>query len=328
MTSFKFFAKIEKAYQENEKKYIQGIASGTLEDRDGERVSLSLLEKFVIAMPLHLTDAHAQDGVFKELGTVVKGEIKEEGGVYNLHIIAELDNNNVAAQQLWVNITEKGKKYGFSIEAQNPKWRIVFSELLGRDIREYYDAEPKAISVTTAPSYYPSVVEAIVKSMKKNGLDNTEENNNIKLEVTQETAPETTSDKSVENISTESEKVDQETTVDESQKKYETAKFDEILQKLDYLQQKLESQEEIKKSYESSKNALLSKIDKLRSNLSALELKYEELKKSFNSLPRPKKSIAAIIAKNFDDIDDPRLFSSDPEERQQAVYEKLFKNNK
>lgn len=169
MENVKFFARLEKSYELDGARYIHGIASGTLEDRDGQRVSRKLLDKFVSSFPLVLTDSHMQDGVFRDLGIVESGEITTDptdSTVYNMSITARLDNDNYGAVQLWRNI-QKGKKYGFSIEATNPTVRTVYSKRLDRYIDEYEDATPKSVSVTTAPSYIPSLVEVLVKSEKK-----------------------------------------------------------------------------------------------------------------------------------------------------------------
>jgi len=55
---FKYFLKIEKAYQDGGEWYVQGIASGTKEDRDRQRMTKGVLQAFVDALPLPLTDSH------------------------------------------------------------------------------------------------------------------------------------------------------------------------------------------------------------------------------------------------------------------------------
>lgn len=188
----KIFVEIAKSYSENGKRYIQGIGTGTLEDRDGQRMSKTFLDKFLNYLPLPLTDAHERDGIFKDIGMVVKGDwIKDasDSNVYHVNFTCELEDDNYAADQLYKNL-QKGKKYGLSIQASEPTARKVFSKRLNKSIVEFVDAIPTNVSVTTRPSYIPSMIEVLAKSYKYN--------ENIMAKKEQEK----------ENVSVEAEKVD------------------------------------------------------------------------------------------------------------------------
>lgn len=161
--SFKFFIEISKSFESEGERYISGAASGTLTDGQGERMNVSVLNKFKAALPLPLTDAHLKDGIFKEIGTVLDGEVVRKGEEYELIITAQLDKENYAADQLFRNL-QKGKKYGFSIKGINPKVTTVYEEGEGY-ILEYVDMEPIDITITTQPAYKPSMIQALQKSL-------------------------------------------------------------------------------------------------------------------------------------------------------------------
>ena len=45
-TNFKYFVKVQKAYQEGKDYFVQGIATGLMEDRDQERMSEGVIKAF------------------------------------------------------------------------------------------------------------------------------------------------------------------------------------------------------------------------------------------------------------------------------------------
>jgi hypothetical protein len=327
MEKIKFFIDLQKSYEKKGKKIIKGIATGTLEDRDGERMSLEILEKFKNSLPLPLTDAHQQDGVFKDLGEVITGKIKKQSSkVYDLEIEAELDEDNLGATQLWNNL-QKGKKYGLSIEAKNPLARTVFSETLNKNIIEFYDATPVAVSVTTRPSYIPSMIEVLSKSYKKTqDIDNISDIYNIDTmkeekeivkseeaieevaENTETIITETPKEEVIEEVEAETEQAPTETIENNQQSDRITA----IEEKIDKVLEQLASNQEVKKSMDERNTEILSKYE-------ALENSFVELKKSFESMPKPKKSIASIVSKSFDNPIDPDLNSPISEVKQKAI---------
>jgi hypothetical protein len=171
MNQNKYFVKITKGYEQNKKWLVQGVASGTLEDSDGQRLSVDVLTDFVREIKskgLPLTNAHPKGGpVGGELGDVIDAEIEMDGnGNYEMIITAELDKDNPYNAYMLKKI-EKGKKYAFSIEGGNPKARTVFSERLKKYIPEFIKVIPTAISVTTEPSYTPSFLQVLSKAYDK-----------------------------------------------------------------------------------------------------------------------------------------------------------------
>lgn len=178
----KFFIKIQKAYQDNGNWFVQGVASGTAIDRDEEKMSKGVLEKFARSMPLPLTDNHPQDGgVLGELGKVINAEVLDDD-MNSLFVKAQLDMDHPAVPYM-VKQIQKGKKYAFSVEGLKPMTQQVWSESLKKMITEYVDVVPKAISITTEPSYTPSFMEVVAKSIKYNLSKNTTmEDKDVKTE--------------------------------------------------------------------------------------------------------------------------------------------------
>lgn len=159
----KYFIEIQKSYSNTKGKFLKGVATGTLIDSQGDRMSINVLTRFKESLPLPLVDAHMKDGVFKDLGEVIEAEIKQiDGKNFELEIKAKLDEDNMAAIQLFNNI-RKGKRYGFSITGQNPTVKTVYDGEGFYD--EITDLEPIDISVTTMPAYETSLIQAVQKSL-------------------------------------------------------------------------------------------------------------------------------------------------------------------
>lgn len=162
---FKYFLKIEKAYEDSGEWYVQGVASGTKEDRDRQRMTKDVLQAFVDALPLPLTDSHPRPGeILGALGEVIFAEVKNDAD-NSLFIKARLDKEHPAVPYMIKQI-QKGKKYAFSIEGNVPFGgvRTTWSEKLKAFIDEFVRIIPKAISITSEPSYFPSLLEVVTKS--------------------------------------------------------------------------------------------------------------------------------------------------------------------
>jgi hypothetical protein len=160
---FKYFVKVTKAYEENDSWYVAGIASGTLEDRDEERMSEQVLYDFASAIPLPLTNSHPRPGdVLGTLGEVVEASVIDEDNK-SLYVKAKLDKSNPASGYAYQQILD-GKRMAFSIEGDAPIVKPVWSEKLGKMINEFVRIIPRAISLTTEPSYSPSFATAVAKS--------------------------------------------------------------------------------------------------------------------------------------------------------------------
>lgn len=171
MTEAKYFIDIQKAYTDADgNAIIQGVASGTLEDKDGERVSLNVLEKFaehINSYSLPLTNGHQRGGAIDDdLGELNFAEVLYNHPTKNVHSLfvkGELDMDNPNSQYL-VKAVKKGKHFAFSINGVDPLVKSVYSEKLDRMISEFVDVVPREVTVTTKPSYTPSFLEVLTKS--------------------------------------------------------------------------------------------------------------------------------------------------------------------
>lgn len=164
---FKYFVKVQKAYQEgvNNEWFVEGIASGTLEDRDSERMAKSVLEKFVEGLPLPLTNAHPRPGeVGGQFGEVVEARVMDDAN-NSLFIKAKLDQDHPFVPYMMKQV-QKGKKHAFSVEGYVKKASTVWSDRLKKFITEFEDVKPKTISITTEPSYIGSFMDVVSKSYK------------------------------------------------------------------------------------------------------------------------------------------------------------------
>ena len=166
-TNFKYFIKLQKAYQEGKDYFVQGIATGILEDRDEERMSESVIKMFADSIPMPLTDAHPERGpILGQIGEVMYASILDDENK-SLFIKAKLDMDHPAVPYL-IKQLEKGKKFAFSIEGTAPEVHEVWSDKLGQMITEYLKVIPKATSITTEPSYIGSFLEVVSKAYNKN----------------------------------------------------------------------------------------------------------------------------------------------------------------
>jgi hypothetical protein len=254
----KYFVNLEKAFVTDKGKIIvQGIASGTLEDRDQERISVKVLQRYANAINksgLPLTNAHRKDGaVDNELGTLTFAEVvSHEDGTHDLFIKGELDADNPISH-LIVKKVEKGKQLAFSIEGDGMV-RKVFSTRLNKMIDEFVDAVPKAITITTLPSYIPSFLEVLEKSynLNKTNMDKDkkpEEPTVEDAEVKEKTeATETSSEEKVEDESTNTE-------ADATADAEETTEDSETVAAADSEEAETTEESEVKKSYDKRKES-------------------------------------------------------------------------
>lgn len=216
---FKYFVKIEKSYGNNGDIYVEGIASGLMEDNDSQRMSLDVIKAFADSIPLPLTNGHPKNGpVGGELGQVISATILNDDNK-SLFIKARLDSDNPYTPYLAKKIQE-GKKFGFSIEGYLPEGgeQTVWSEKLNEFVKEYTKLIPKSISVTSEPSYIPSLMSVVTKaSLDKEKTIPVNNLQNTTMTEDKVTTPET----NIQEVETES-------TVDKSFEKAYAEKFDNV----------------------------------------------------------------------------------------------------
>ena len=273
---FKYFVKIEKAYEEDGEWYVQGIASGTKEDLDDCRMSKEAIQKFVDGLPLPLTDNHAHGDVLAVLGEVVFAELLDDEQMF---IKAKLDKDNPSCGYVVKKVSE-GKKFAFSIEGMLKKAQTVFSESLDKFVTEYLDIEPEAISITTMPAYEASFLQVVSKSYKKH-LDKINKEQEVKEEIKKTAEVEETK---VEEVAIEEKVEESEATVEE--------KKDAVEPPQEVATEEKSKQDEVVETTESADDKLKesqepSEIDKLKEQMATLTSAVEAL----NSANAPKKEI-------------------------------------
>lgn len=166
-----YYVSLQKAYELDGSYIVQGIASGTLVDLESERMSLKVLKSFADKINLEgiaLTNGHQKGGAIDdELGVLNYAELlmnSPEEGQASLFVKGVLDFDNPNCQYL-VKAVNKGKKFAFSIEGLTIATQQAFDNAAGRVINTIKEAIPTAITITTKPSYAPSFLEVMAKSI-------------------------------------------------------------------------------------------------------------------------------------------------------------------
>jgi hypothetical protein len=151
-------------------RYVRGLASGVLEDRDGERVSKNALagmaRQSTAGGQIKLMAAsHIEDWV-NEIGDVVKVEHDPDND--ELWVTAKLPPEGVdpLADKAWRKLTIEKKQLGFSIGGKLKKAFYELAERGGEIVkRKVLDGiSLRHVTLTARPSYAPSFAEAIAKT--------------------------------------------------------------------------------------------------------------------------------------------------------------------
>lgn len=167
---FKYTFPITKSEERADGRYLVGYASGPEIDSEGERMSPEAIERFAIQInesggteePLVYRDAHAPDGVLRDLGVITKAWVNEH---FHLGIEVRLDDDNPASDFLWKSV-RKGKQFGMSVSGRVLDYADEFVEAAGSTIRTYKNVVLDEISNTTRPAWYPSFGSVLSKSVK------------------------------------------------------------------------------------------------------------------------------------------------------------------
>lgn len=171
--AFKFTFPISKAEERTDGFYITGYASGPEVDTENERMTPEAIERFSAQIneapadqKLVYRDAHAPDGVLRDLGDITKAWVNEH---FHLGIEVKLNMDNPAAAFLFKSI-DKGKQYGMSIAGRVIDYVDEFVEGSGV-VRTYKNVALDEISNTTRPAWYPSFGSVLTKSIKDASSD-------------------------------------------------------------------------------------------------------------------------------------------------------------
>lgn len=163
-----YYLDIQNLTEDSNNFIVQGVATGTVWDEENERMSVQVLRKFAEKINkegMAITNGHQIGGaVDDDLGGLTFAEVLTDNpvqGQASLFVKGYLDGDNPNNQYLHKKIN-KGKHFAFSIEADGI-YNFLKSRT-GERMKEFVDAEPKIVTITTKPSYAPSFLEVIQKS--------------------------------------------------------------------------------------------------------------------------------------------------------------------
>lgn len=171
MTDWKITFPIEKAEKRDEGLFITGLASGPEMDAQGERMAGDLIYRFAeqinstgglaLSSRLVYRDAHAPDGVLRDLGWINKAWVNNDK---RLAVEVKLDDENPAATYLFRQL-EKGKQFGMSVAGKVLDFADEFMADVGAVVRTYTDVILTEISNTTRPAWTPSFGSVLAKAL-------------------------------------------------------------------------------------------------------------------------------------------------------------------
>lgn len=173
---FDFGTDVIKTYEEEGDLYLIGEASGLEKDRDGERMELGTLQKmakdiadgyideFGNLKPVVLKNTHLRDGITTEIGELTDAWVNEN---QRLAVKAKLYKENPDAKWLHVATTEKGKKFGLSIEGKAWETAGEYDPITKSRGTVLKDVFLRGIAVTSQPSWTKSWFQTIQKSFDK-----------------------------------------------------------------------------------------------------------------------------------------------------------------
>lgn len=166
---FKYTFPIAKSEAREDGNFLIGYASGPEVDSEKERMSPEAIQAFSDQINassdghrLVYRDAHAPDGVLRDLGDITKAWINEK---MHLGIEVKLDMENPAAAFLWKQVNN-GKQYGMSVAGRVYDYIDEFVAEVGSQVRTYKAIILDEISNTTRPAWYPSFGSVLAKSIK------------------------------------------------------------------------------------------------------------------------------------------------------------------
>jgi len=168
--AFKYTFPITKSELRADGRYLVGYASGPEVDLEGERMAPEAIQRFADQinssdpdMELVYRDAHAPDGVLRDLGVIKKAWINEH---MHLGVEVRLDDDNPASDFLWKQVDGRKKQYGMSVSGRVLDYADEFVAEVGKTVRTYKNVVLDEISNTTRPAWYPSFGSVLSKSVK------------------------------------------------------------------------------------------------------------------------------------------------------------------
>jgi HK97 family phage prohead protease len=165
-------------------RYVEGVASTTDKDLQGDRMAPEAIESMADSIKRHviLLNAEHDRSWQSELGEVVNLEVDN---AFNLMLKAKLDKTS-KAEDLWYALTEKQKKLGLSIGGYVKDVELVQEkDEEGGDtwVRVYKDIELDHVAVVSSPANPKTWVSVIAKSLDETKMEDIESENMDKKNV-------------------------------------------------------------------------------------------------------------------------------------------------
>lgn len=169
-------------------KFLRGIATNTLVDKEDERMSKNFVSKIKqSAMGLNVFSEH-DHSIDKTVGFVDEVGGDENNVILDVALEDEEDNSIVKSVLKKIN---HGTKIGYSIGGRILKAKRVFDDVLQKYINEIEDGDIYEVSLTAMPAGEGTWVEPIRKSLnefvkennnelKNNVMDDSNDSNEIK----------------------------------------------------------------------------------------------------------------------------------------------------
>lgn len=158
----------DKKGNEVKERYVEGVASGTEQDKHGDKMSPAAIDSMAKSLKQHVVNLNNEHDTSwsGEIGDITKLEISNDS---DLIMEAKL-NKMSSASDLWYALTEQNKKLGLSIGGYVKDYEMV-KEGKGDDkkwIRLYKEIDLDHIAVTSRPAYPKAWVSVISKSIEEN----------------------------------------------------------------------------------------------------------------------------------------------------------------
>ena len=169
---FKYTFPIEKAERREDGLFLTGLATGPELDGDGDRLAPEVMFDFAkqinsqggipLTERIPYRDAHAKDGVWRDLGWVTKAWVTDSG---HLGVEVQLDEESEAARFLHKQV-QRGKQFGMSVGGKVIDWGYEYVAEIGKSVRTFRNVVLNEISNTTKPSWSPSFGTVIAKAIQ------------------------------------------------------------------------------------------------------------------------------------------------------------------
>jgi hypothetical protein len=148
------------------RRFIQGVASGVAEDRDGERVSKNAIAKMAKQAAqggVMLTSRHQQDWD-TEIGKVVEAHHDPDTDELVIKTELPVEGHDPMADKAWNAVTRDGVKLGFSVGGKLKKAYYEMVEGVGKRRKVLDEILLRHVCLTKTPSYAPSFAQAVAKT--------------------------------------------------------------------------------------------------------------------------------------------------------------------